>query len=522
MAGAAVTLGTTGNVTFNALRAYNTGLFEITLGRDGVQSRLGSGGVDVSLGTLQAAGRGFENWGKSVAIEGKVRESGLAEAAAGLRAQWGYGDAAAKGQLESILEGGTVLLKGSGEEEAQTVREDGLRTVYLNGYHEGMSAEERLGLGVVLQHEAHRDGVTGEDQELETVLSVYGHTAMAQRMLDDGRQLDTSGILGDDLAAYQGMLAGGGMADFVNHVLGNYDSSADYWLLTNDGKLLNDGYARVMNENGNVVISLTDLGMIQDQQFDYTTSLAKMFGISNGYSAFVVNNNREFIQLGNNSKEFDRYALDSTDFINALKYNLTAQRTDNYVFMNADEKMDYLKQKVVIQSALSGVSAGMASSELRDLLYIKNQSDIVKIVTANLLFDIDKEFMDSNLRDFINLNWDGTMNYDEAFFKTEGSGWYVNKGNAFHLDPSYVPETITKWNDSHGREVIFATDPVTKERVQLLNNLYRGTANYASGNFQNGFTHYRFDMDPYFDKYANEIAVPWYNYILEPVWGGKW
>jgi hypothetical protein len=288
-------------------------------------------------------GRGFENWEKNVAIEGKAADSKLSEAATGLRAQRGYGDAAAKEQLEAILAGRAVLKRGSEEGEAETVLEDGRRVVYLNGYRDDMSAEERLGLGVVLQHEAYRDGVKGSNQELETVMSVYGHTAMAQRMLDDGRQLDTGGILGDDLAAYQEMLAGGDIGAFISHVLGNYDSSADYWLLTNDGILMNDGYARVMDENGRVVISLEELGMTRDQQFDYTTSLARMLGIDNFHAEVIINESGGFIQLGNNSEEFDRHGLDKADFVNALKYNLGTQRTDNFSTMNASEKNEFFK-----------------------------------------------------------------------------------------------------------------------------------------------------------------------------------
>jgi hypothetical protein len=282
---------------------------------------------------------------------------------------------------------------------------------------------------------------------------------------------------------------------------------------------MNDGYARVMDENGKVVISLGELGMTTDQQFDYTTSLAKMFGISNFHAEVVITESGGLIQLGNNSQEFDRHGLDIIDYTNALKYNLTTQRTNSFVFMNTDEKMDYLKKTVVIQSALSGVSAGKASSEIRDFLYIRNNNDIFRIMTANSLFGLDKEFMNSNLRDFMNLNWDGSTNYDESMFKENGSIWHINKEDFFHRDPEY--KNWTKWTDNTGREVIFATDR-EGNRVQITNNLYRDTANYAPGNFENGFTHFRFDMAPYFDKYSGEIDVPWYNSILDPIWGGRW
>jgi hypothetical protein len=260
MAGAAVTLGATGNVTFNVLRAYNTGLFEITVGQDGFQSRLGTGGVDVSLGTLQAAGRGLENWEKNTAIEAKVRERGLVEAATGLRAQWGFGDAAAKEQLEAILDGSAILKRGTGDGDAKTVVEDGQRVVYLNGYHEGMDAGERLGLGVTLQHEAYRDGykpgdidahgnlVTIESNMAENHAAALAHTEMAVRMILGGQKLTMTENLKKDIGNY----LSGDRDSFNAYVDANYDSSEDFWKVIVNQK--NGSYKMVDDQSDDITV----------------------------------------------------------------------------------------------------------------------------------------------------------------------------------------------------------------------------------------------------------------------------
>ena len=49
-----------------------------------------------------------------------------------------------RAQLESILKGDTGLARGTGTGEAETVTEDGKRTVYLDNYKETMSREEKL------------------------------------------------------------------------------------------------------------------------------------------------------------------------------------------------------------------------------------------------------------------------------------------------------------------------------------------------------------------------------------------
>jgi hypothetical protein len=192
---------------------------------------LGSGGTDISLGTVFSAMNGLYNWDKNAGIEDAARRNKMNVATA-LRSQWGYGDMAAREQLESILEGKTVLREGEGAGEAETVLEDGTRVVYLNNYREGMGTAEQLLLGVTVQHEAHRDGVYTRDNNLETRDAARGHTEMAIRMMMGGETLAESEYLEKDIMAY--IMAGGNRDAFNAYVDGNYDSSADFWKLAKD------------------------------------------------------------------------------------------------------------------------------------------------------------------------------------------------------------------------------------------------------------------------------------------------
>ncbi len=58
LASTAVSFGMTGNATFNLASIKGVGLLEVTLGRDGISSRLGSGGMSLSTETLTAVSRG--------------------------------------------------------------------------------------------------------------------------------------------------------------------------------------------------------------------------------------------------------------------------------------------------------------------------------------------------------------------------------------------------------------------------------------------------------------------------------
>jgi hypothetical protein len=153
-------------------------------------------------------------------------------------AQYGYGDATQRDQLSDILAGKVILHGGATLDEAakaQTVSSDGLRHIYLAGTTDGTNINESLAAAVTMGHEAYRDGVVTRDNATETYNAVLGHTEKALRMLVDGHKgiLDYEPQLVNDINAYSS-----GAGNFASYVNANYDSSADYWKLTEKaGKL---------------------------------------------------------------------------------------------------------------------------------------------------------------------------------------------------------------------------------------------------------------------------------------------
>ncbi|MDR1636576.1 MAG: M15 family metallopeptidase, partial [Treponema sp.] len=248
MAANAVSYQMTGSASFNILRYsknfkdtyYSTGLLELRVGDEGISARLGTGGMDASLGAIGSTLKGMVNWGLSGGSEIAARRDGVKNAATALRSQWGYGDGEAKDRLLSILVGSTRLARGDekAEEDAETITGQNGRIELLNRYQDEMSHGEQLLMGVVLQHEAYRDSMVSADNFLETRDAVSAHTEMAIRMLLGGESLAFNDNMVRDLVAY--VNAGGDAGKFNAYVDETYDSSGDYWLLKTDGTIVDD------------------------------------------------------------------------------------------------------------------------------------------------------------------------------------------------------------------------------------------------------------------------------------------
>lgn len=82
------------------------------------------------------------------------------------------------------------------------------------------------------------------------------HTEMALRMQADKRYSESmdsiiagSAILQKDIAAYKS----GDLMTMLGHIAGNYDYSKDYWRLTQDGELVNDGQGWLRDVDGKYI-----------------------------------------------------------------------------------------------------------------------------------------------------------------------------------------------------------------------------------------------------------------------------
>jgi hypothetical protein len=257
LAVAGVSYAMTGETTLNALnlkdlsggKLGSMGLLELRLGGEGgVSMRIGTGGTDVSLGTVATAIAGLGHWGKNIEIEAAAERNGMANVATGLRGLYGFGDDIDKAELESVLRGNTKLLAGSGGEGGRTEIIDGVRSVTLNGVNEADTAEKKLALALSLSHEGRRDGVVDGNNGIETRSAVLAHTEMAMRMLGDRATqsvmmgaINGSENLRSDLVAYMAAKMKGEDTLFDRYVDGTYDSSEDFWRVMRDGSYFDDG-----------------------------------------------------------------------------------------------------------------------------------------------------------------------------------------------------------------------------------------------------------------------------------------
>ena len=82
----------------------SSGLLEMTLSKDrGVTARLGTGGTDLSFGTVASSLQGIKTLNKNLQITRAANRNNMANAATALRTQYGFGaDSASPFQLRKI------------------------------------------------------------------------------------------------------------------------------------------------------------------------------------------------------------------------------------------------------------------------------------------------------------------------------------------------------------------------------------------------------------------------------------
>jgi hypothetical protein len=158
--------------------------------------------------------------------------------------------------FNQILNGETTITQAYrvavGEIAKTTATADGkeiaLNADDLNGYE----------LGVILAHEAERngldDGLAG--QKAETRRSVFAHSDHAAQVLKAYGNDALNGRMSQEAMIYA-MMQNGDVSreDFEAYIDGTYDSSADFWKLTKDGKLVYDGDGWLKNEDGEYILS---------------------------------------------------------------------------------------------------------------------------------------------------------------------------------------------------------------------------------------------------------------------------
>jgi hypothetical protein len=108
--------------------------------------------------------------------------------------------------------------------------------------------------------------------------------------------------------------------------------------------------------------------------------------------------------------------------------------------------------------------------------------------------------MNENLRDYMNLNLDGTMNYNYSDLTRKDSIWVEMSsfGSQYHQTNATKPYLNAKFVHPDGREVVIAYDGKGYTTVNRYPDM--GTYNYVDGTATSSILaggHNLYDMKPY-------------------------
>ena len=91
-----------GNANFNLLSFKGVGMLEFSFGKDGISSKIGNGGTNISYSNIKSSISGASSLHKNSQINKTGYDKTTLDA---LRSQYGFGDKTAKKQLDSIING---------------------------------------------------------------------------------------------------------------------------------------------------------------------------------------------------------------------------------------------------------------------------------------------------------------------------------------------------------------------------------------------------------------------------------
>lgn len=216
------------------------GLLELTLGGEGGGSlSLGSGGADFSAGSLLTAAGGLEAYRENLRMweSGSLHPGLSAPALRTLYSTGTIGMHAEERLYRELLAGETEVREQLDlDAAAKTVMEDGHRVILLGGQRPDEAADDFY-LGVLLSHEARRDGIAedGWEQMRETVSAVLGHSVTAALLADTygSRVLDEQ--LRREAEEALRAFSSGDFSVFSEYAAENYAAGEDYWKLVMTG-----------------------------------------------------------------------------------------------------------------------------------------------------------------------------------------------------------------------------------------------------------------------------------------------
>ena len=432
----------------SATNTLSGGFLSMTVGQNGTHFAISSAGTDISLGTLYSNAMGIGHVVENSKIENYTQTNGQENLATSLRIQYGYGDSESKTLLDEILSGKTSLAVSSEKKDgatAQTTTDtNGNKTVTLYGISSDMSVEEMFKAGLVLQHEAHRDGVdNGEVGQLkETVEAVLAHSNMAVKILDDELYagalvslISQNSNLKKDMEAFVALAQSGedtsAFAEFLTYVDENYDSSADYW------RIITDENGRVIDvkddkdyENLNVYDK--DGNLIRTVEKDGTSFVQQVINAAGSTQTWDEVNNAMAEEYGlSYKKDTGWYAV-----------NDKGMYTESSVTDGLKTLADYVVNNNLTTSLINGINAVL--SAISNFVTIINNF-CEKISSQADLSENQKLLGVKEFLELVNENW-----YSNAYnsdIQALISSWGVNQSHCDEYASEFMKPTNLLPND---------------------------------------------------------------------------
>lgn len=457
LSSSAVSFAMTGNATFNLANIKGTGILELTVGKDGIKSRIGTNGTDISAQTIVGAMSGIKNTYKNIQINKTDYNKTTKDS---LRVQWGFGDNTAKNQLEEIIKGETILkFDANNTEIAQSVTANKQKIIHINP----TTNNDFIDLGLALQHEAHRDGIISNKQTqfIETANAVASHTQMALTIARDALYAnkmlsyiysDTN--LQNDINAYLYAAQTNNIESYGNYIASNYNSSADYWKLKMyaDGthKLLFDGKKELSIEYLNEIEEIISTSILDNQDMSdvgMAGSLGKILGVERAEkllgSSYLNADNYDFstlkdvLNLSDNqiSKIQRKGSLTGIELTESQKYSLVGEA----IMKNSGASWNgssWMNTAAISTTITDGIVNGNIMAEIQDSKYLYST------VNATLFRD-PKSWNSVTSADGINWNRN-TENYGLDSILYEKQGINYDYYDSLLLDKYQTVDNLTQ------------------------------------------------------------------------------
>ena len=390
--GSGIESAITGDLTLNLLNSadidalfgntnprHSTGLLQLQIGDDGANLAFGSGGFGIGVQRLSGALQGIEVWEENLRIMDFADRrvdftddyTGGRDASAALRVQYSSRefDAVIYDQYQRLLDGTDHLLVGIDGATAHTRTLNGNRIVQLAQLGDDNDAASLLRAGIVLGHEAYRNGIVDDEQaqRIETLEATIGHTALAERIVYDYGIDVLDDNLRDDIDAWQAAHNGGGLEQFAAYVGQTYDASDDFWRLTEHGSIEWDGSRDVTDWNDNLLIS--------DETGSMSQSLIRYVGLER--AAEILDRKLT------NWDDYDQQTLDTVTGLDSKSRDaLKSQGVALTDVLSIDQLQQLAGEELMRSAGLYGAnhwinnevaSFALSAKQLRGQIYLSDQ-----------------------------------------------------------------------------------------------------------------------------------------------------